>query len=288
MHSYGVRDVEKLLRLPRSTIRSLVEAGFVSPRRGPRNAWRFSFQDLVVLRTARALAEAHVPPKRITRSIRELKRQLPQAMPLSGLSICAVGDRVVVREGEARWQAESGQYLLALESDAAGTLRMIEPGAAAAAAAHAARSPHQAVERARPCAEDLFAAAEAHEASDREAAVRLYARAIAADPALVDAHVNVVRLLHELGRLDAAERACRAALTTCGDEPLLHYNLGVVLEDRGRAEDAAAAYEAALRMDPDFADCLHNLALLAERMGRHRDAIRHMARYRRLALDRVT
>jgi hypothetical protein len=41
-------------------------------------------------------------------------------------------------------------------------------------------------------------------------------------------------------------------------------------------------------MDPDFADCLHNLALLAERMGRHRDAIRHMARYRRLALDRVT
>ena len=84
-HPYGVRDVEKLLRLPRSTIRSLVDAGFVSPARGPRNAWRFSFQDLVVLRTARALAEANVPSKRITRSIRELRRQLPQAMPLSGL-----------------------------------------------------------------------------------------------------------------------------------------------------------------------------------------------------------
>ena len=112
MHQYGVRDVEKMLRLPRSTIRSLVDAGFVSPARGPRNAWRFSFQDLVVLRTARTLTEAHVPAKRITRSIRELRRQLPDTMPLSGLSICAVGDHVVVREGASRWQAESGQYLL--------------------------------------------------------------------------------------------------------------------------------------------------------------------------------
>ena len=36
MERYGVRDVEKLLHLPRSTVRALVEAGFVSPARGPR------------------------------------------------------------------------------------------------------------------------------------------------------------------------------------------------------------------------------------------------------------
>ena len=38
MHPYGVRDVEKLLGLPRSTIRALIAAGFVSPARGPRDA----------------------------------------------------------------------------------------------------------------------------------------------------------------------------------------------------------------------------------------------------------
>ena len=105
MHSYGVRDVEKLLRLPRSTIRALIEAGFVAPARGPRKAWRFSFQDLIVLRTAQALVAANVPRKRITRSVRELRRHLPQSMPLSGLSICAVADRVVVmtpRPGKIR------------------------------------------------------------------------------------------------------------------------------------------------------------------------------------------
>ena len=69
MHQFGVREVEKLLRLPRSTIRALIQAGFVTPSRGPRNALRFSFQDLIVLRTAQALAAARVPAKRITRSL---------------------------------------------------------------------------------------------------------------------------------------------------------------------------------------------------------------------------
>src|SRR5258705_2465292 len=115
MHQYGVREVERLLHLPRSTIKSLVNAGFVSPARGPRKSYLFSFRDLIVLRTAQALAAANVPPRRITKSLRELRRHLPDAMPLSGLSIGAVGDRVVVSEVASRWQAESGQYLLAFE-----------------------------------------------------------------------------------------------------------------------------------------------------------------------------
>ena len=53
----------------------------------------------------------------------ELRRRLPQTMPLSGLSIGAVGNRVVVREGSSRWRADSGQYVLDFEGDpAAGSL----------------------------------------------------------------------------------------------------------------------------------------------------------------------
>ena len=60
-HPYGVPDVERLLHIPRDTIRALVTAGFVAPARGARNAWRFSFQDLIVLRTAQSLVAAKVP-----------------------------------------------------------------------------------------------------------------------------------------------------------------------------------------------------------------------------------
>src|SRR5258708_22352164 len=99
MHQYGVRDVERLLRLPRSTIRALIAAGFVSPARGPRSAWRFSFQDLIVLRTAQAPADANGPQRRITKSDGELRRHLPQAMPLSRPSICPLRRRVGLRGG---------------------------------------------------------------------------------------------------------------------------------------------------------------------------------------------
>ena len=268
MHRYGVRDVEKLLHLPRSTIRALIAAGFVSPARGPRSAWLFSFQDMIVLRTAQALADAKVPQRRITKSVRELRRHLPDAMPLSGLSICAVADRVVVKEGGGRWQADSGQYLLEFEGDPAdGSLSVIERNTAA---------------EARTSAPEWFDKAVALEKEDTEAALAAYEQAIAADPALLDAHINLGRLLHEAGRFAKAEQVYRDAVRTCGSDPVLLYNLGVLLDDMERKAEAMEAYEAALRADPDLADCHYNLALLYERLERPKDAIRHMARYRAL------
>jgi predicted Zn-dependent protease len=271
VQQYGVREVEKLLRLPRSTIRALIDAGFVSPSRGPRKAWRFSFQDLIVLRTAQALVAAKVPAKRITRSVKELRRHLPQAMPLSGLSICAVADRVVVKEGTSRWQAESGQYLLAFEGDpAAGSLSVIE---------HRQPAP-------KVSGQECFDRAVDLEETDPEAALGAYAEAIAADPRLVDAHVNRGWLLHEAGRFDEAERAYRAGISACPGEPLLLYNLGVLLAELERRKEALEVYERALQANPGFADCHYNLALLCEELGMPREAIRHMAQYRRLAGSR--
>lgn len=261
MQHYGVREVEKLLRLPRSTVRALVDAGFVSPARGPRNTLRFSFQDLITLRTAQTLVAANVPARRILRSLRALRRRLPQSMPLSGLSIAALADRVVVREGASRWQADSGQYLLGFEGDpAAGSLSVFEN---------------------RP-QKKWFEQAAALEDSDSIGAVDAYRRAIAADPTHVEARINLGRLLHNTGRLTQAESVYREAIAACGNDALLLFNFGVLLDDMKRKEEAAQAYEEALRTDPAFADCCYNLALICEELGRARDAIRHMARYRKL------
>jgi tetratricopeptide (TPR) repeat protein len=266
VQQYGVREVEKLLQLPRSTIRSLVAAGFVSPSRGPRNALHFSFQDLIALRTAQALVAAKVPARRIMSSLRALRGRLPEAMPLSGLSIAAVADRVIVKEGVRRWQAESGQYLLGFEGDpAAGSLSVFE--------------------RSRPQAK-WFEQAEALEESDSVAATDAYRRAIAAEPTHVDARINLGRLLHNTGRLTQAELVYREAIAACGNDALLLFNFGVLLDDMKRKEEAAKAYEEALRTDPAFADCCYNLALICEELGRPRDAIRHMARYRKLRRGR--
>ena len=259
MHQYGVRDVERLLRLPRSIIRSLVASGFVTPARGARNAMLFSFQDLIVLRTAQELSAALVPRRRIVRALKELRRQLPESMPLSGLRIGAVGDRVVVREGDSRWQAESGQYLLALE----------------VRAEMAAASPPSDVI-------DWPARALALEREDPAAALEAYARAVDAEPSNVDARINWGSLLHEHGHHQEAERVYREALAALGDDPVLLFNLGVLMEDMNRKMEAVAAYQKAVRLDPGLADGHYNLALLFRQLGRPRDAIRHMAHYRKL------
>ena len=268
MHSYGVADVEKLLRLPRSTIHALIKAGFVAPTRGPRRRWLFSFQDLIVLRTAQALAAAKVPAKRITHSLKALRRQLPEEMPLSGLSIGAVGDHVVVRDGVAQRRVDSGQYLLGFEGDPqAGALSVIErPQPPRAAAKH-----------------NWYEEALALEPDDPEGAIKAYEKAIEAEPARLDARINLGRLFHETGKLSRAERAYRDGLATCGDDPTLHYNLAVLLEDLNRGSEAMESYKAALAADPKMADGHYNLALLYERLRRPKDALRHMAQYRRLA-----
>lgn len=266
MREYGVRDVERLLRLPRSTILRFVHAGFVSPKRGPRAQYRFSFQDLIVLRTAQALAAAKIPSRRITESLKALRRKLPATVPLSGLSISAIGDRVVVREGRTRWQPDSGQYLLDLQTDPAdGSVVFNAPGGTD-----------------EPRAEEWFDQGLRLEGGNARAARDAYEKALAVDPAHLDAHINLGRLLHESGRLADAERAYRRALEACGGDPVLLYNLGVLLEDMGRKPEAVEAYERALHRKPDMADCHYNLALLCRALGRAKQAIRHMAQYRRL------
>ena len=263
MQHYGVREVEKLLRLPRSTIRAFVEAGFVAPERGPRNALRFSFQDLIVLRTAQSLTTAKVPQRRIVKSVKDLRRHLPETMPLSGLSICAVADQVVVREGGSKWEAGSGQYLLGFELDPkSGSLSVIEE---------------------TPVATDWFARALALEPRDRAGARAAYERAIAAEPARVEPRLNLGRLLHEDGRLADAERAYRDALARCGEDALVRFNLAILLEDLARPRDALQSYAQALALDPSLADAHYNLALLYEKLAKPREAIRHMAQYRKLA-----
>jgi tetratricopeptide (TPR) repeat protein len=267
MHQFGMREVEKLLHLPRSAIHGLIKTGFVSPMRGPRKSYLFSFQDLIVLRTAQALTAANVPTRRITKSLKALRRSLPATMPLSGLAISAVGDRVVVREGRNRWQADSGQYLLAFDGNPAdGSMNVIEPT----------------VPNAQANAEDWFEKAYALEGSDAEAAREAYEHAIAADPTHLSAHINLGRLLHEAGRLEEAEHLYRRALAASGNDALLWYNLGVLLTDRGHRDEALQAYEQALRISPRMADCHYNMALLCEALKRPKQALRHMAQYRKL------
>jgi tetratricopeptide (TPR) repeat protein len=271
MRSYSVRDVERVLRLSPDTTRKLIRAGFVNPARGPRREYRFSFQDLIVLRTARALIDANIPSQRIHRSLESLRRELPEALPLSGLSISAVGDHVVVRDGEAQRQVESGQYVLGFElSEENGVLRVVE---------HKPQSepPARATD-----ADDWFAQALALESTDPRGALAAWREAVSQHPADAAAWINWGRLLHEQGATREAADVYRRALQQVGPDSLLLFNQGVVLEDLGEPAAALMSYQTALDADPELADCHYNIARLYEFLGKPQHAIRHLGQYRRL------
>jgi tetratricopeptide (TPR) repeat protein len=265
MHEFDTKDLKRLFGITASQVRALIRAGHIRPHKQS-GRLRYSFQDLLVLRTAGALRAAKIPAQKINRTLRQIRASLPTSLPLSGLSIVALGDRIVVREGRALRESDSGQYALALEFvDQGGDILMIDRrrGAAAPPAT----------------AEAQFENALSLEDSDAAAARAAYAACLVADPQHVEARLNLGRLLHIEGRLREAEQVYRGQKAP---EPLLLYNLAVLLEDLEREPEALAAYREALALDPELADAHFNLARLHERAGQAKDALRHLLAYRRL------
>lgn len=303
MHAFGTKDLVGLVGISRSRIRALIRAGHVRPGRGRRGELRFSFQDLIILRTAKALAAASIPLRRINQSLRQLQASLPPEVPLSGLSITSIGDRIAVREGVQQREIDSGQYVLALNIlNEGGEVRIIDHSARATAKVgrHQARERAgerdgagageiagqvDAIEAAATAIVDdrdgdtLYLAASSLEDEDPAAAITLYSRSLAANPDHPDARLNLGRLLHLAGRLHEAERVYRSAP---GHDATLLFNLGVLLEDMNRRADAITAYREALDQDATFADAHFNLARLYEREHNRRETLRHLLAYRRL------
>ncbi len=273
MKLFTTGEVAKILNLPGSRIRSFVRAGFLAPARDPKKTFQFTFQDLLFLKTAKGLLDSRVPSKRIIRMLSSLKRQLPDDRHLSGLKIYADGRRVIVWDGKARWQPDSGQFLFNFD----------------------ARSVVEKIKLPRPApkpvkdkltADHWFNLGVELEATSTKEAERAYHMALEVDPKMAAAHLNLGKLYHDAGELEKAEAHYRAAGEIDPEEPAPHFNLGVLLEDLKRPQEALRSYREAVKLDPAFADAHYNLALLFESMGKKAEAVAHFRTARKIYLSK--
>lgn len=257
--AYTRTELSALLGATPEATRALVELVWGGPRD------LFTFQELVLLRTAQGLLQRKLPRRRLAKALAALRQRAEAGQPLSAVALRQEGGELVAGVGQRRWNAETGQALLDFQQPTRAASWLEAP--------------------AQRDAEALFAQAVALEGDDVPRALGCYTDALAADPLHADAHVNLGRLLHQRGKLREAEAHYVAALVARPSDATATFNLAVVLDDQGRADDAIARYRDALELDPTCVDAYFNLARLYEKKGEKLAALRHLKDYRRLSRD---
>ncbi len=270
---YRTTDVARILGVSARRVRRLVDAGHCAPARHGR-AFRFEFRDLVLLRTAQGLLRLpDLPPKRVHRALRQLKKQLPANRPLSGVRIYAEAGKIVVRDGGTIWEPDSGQQEFhfgvdGLQVKAANVIPVLRPEAHSAASSESAR--------------DWFEYGMLLEQDDPNGSRKAYERALEIDPSLVDGYLNLGRLVHEGGDPRGAAAFYIEALRRGGDEALTHYNIAVAYEDLEDFTQAKFHYGRSIELNAHFADAHFNLGRLLERIGEGEASLKHLIAYQRL------
>lgn len=307
--TYTADDAAKAVGVPTGVVRALARAKVLHPLRDGRSLL-YSFSDLVLLRAAKALIDSEVSSRRVVGALRKLHQRLPTGRPLTSLTLRAEGDQVIVIDGKHRFVAESGQGLLDFSSKRSPTRVLVlerppkDEGASTPDSkdisikelANKVAPLHlldhkRATQRASSMqAEEWFELGSAVEVSDLERARDAYRRAIELQPDHGPAHLNLGRLLHEEGQLQAAIAHYRLAATSNGavaaDPVLAQFNLGVALADHGDLQAAKQAYLAAVALDPSHEDAHYNLAAVLEQLGDKVQALRYLRRYQELLRKR--
>lgn len=267
--TFATRDAAQLAGMTETQVRAVARTVFLRPDGGRGRAYRFSFQDLVLLRSAGALIRAGVPARRVGLALRTLRDHLPHDRALSAVHIAVENGEIVARDGAVVWKPESRQLF-------------VDPNLSAAVvtvAKHPGMDPRAAPPENTPDAWCLLGL-ELEPASIDDAR-HAFERALAIDPDHADARVNLGRLLHAQGEADAAIEQYEIVLAG-GEHAIAAYNLGLALDSAGRLLEACAAYERAVRADPALAEPHYNLARLADAAGDDVAAVRHLKAYRDL------
>jgi tetratricopeptide (TPR) repeat protein len=222
MKVYSSKEVAGLLGMSVPQVRAQARAGFLRPERGPRRAYRFSFQDLVLLRSAKALAEERIPARRVRRALRRLRKQLPQDRSLSEIRIVAENGRIVVRDGASIWNPESGQLQLEFKSRKRTGKKPVPPPGA--------RKP------ARPDPADAHVARgrRLYDASEITEAVLEYRKALAIKRHHPSAAFHLGEALEDLGKVNEAIDAYRRAVESDPYFAQAHFNLAKMYEKAGK------------------------------------------------------
>jgi DNA-binding transcriptional MerR regulator len=139
---YRAGDVAEIVSISRRQLQYWAQTDLARPSaRTPGGHSRYTFEDLVALKTAKRLIDAGVSVQRIRKSIRALRKMLPTVQrPLAELILVATGDVVLVFHDGTAFDAVSGQEWV---FEVAQFERELEAWRCSTAPSVRARTPHR-------------------------------------------------------------------------------------------------------------------------------------------------
>lgn len=268
---FTTRDASRIIGLSSARIRYCARVGLLPPRSARDGKARFSFNDLLQLKRTKLLLDAGLSLQKIRRAYASLHHRANNPQKLTRLALGTDGQRVLVGQAGASWDAESGQLVLDFARRRTASARV------------------KTLARPRPrlTADQWYDLAIDLEPRSPAGAIEAYRRAIEQDPEMVEAHINLGRLLHASGKLTTAKVHYARAMQLDPLDAIPAFNLGVVLEDLGESDDALQMYRQAIRRDASLADAHYNIALLYERRGCRVKALFHFRLYKKLTDSRT-
>lgn len=252
---HSAHDVLKRYSLVREDhLRYLRKWQLVRPVQSGTGDTAFTFSDLVVIRQVHAELERGTPFRRIVRALAAAR-----AGQLSfDFGIAATPAKILQLHPPARATPHLPGFEPAPPSGAAGAAeRYFEIGSA--------------LDDGDPAKQEQAAAA--------------YRSALALDPYMVAALVNLANIHYARDEMVEAQALYERAIALDRNFFEAHFNLANIHHDAGRYEEAVESYTAALALNPTYADAHFYLAVTLEKMGRSHDAKPHWRTYQRLAPD---
>jgi tetratricopeptide (TPR) repeat protein len=235
---------------------------------------KYSFKDLLALRTLAKLKGSRLPAAQIRRTLHALSRKMRGTHdPLTQLKIYVDGRKIRVEiEGRAM-EAESGQLLL--DFDPVELQRLVE--------FRAKEDPH--AERNRRAAADRWfqkGLELERSGSPPDQIIEAYEKALELDPGSAGALVNLGTIHFNARNWKQAEHYYRGAVEADPNYALAHFDLANLYDERGDRGKALEHYQAALRASPNYADAHYNLALLFQGSNQPMKAAQHWQAYLKL------
>jgi tetratricopeptide (TPR) repeat protein len=267
---YSRQDVLRILKISPRQLLGWERAGLIS------STELYGFPELTQLRILRELQHMRMSPRSIRNSVEAMQAVSGLCNPLLESTVVRTGARLVFRHSGTMVDPIRRQLLFDFESSAAVgsgrrsvTVSMLPP---------ARTSGGRNLEL-----QSLFlSAVQAEEQGRKPAAMEIYDRILAVDPAYTAALINLGTLHYHQKQYQRAEELYRRATEADPSYVLAFFDLGNVLDELDRSDESIATYRQAIALAPGYADAHYNLALACERKGERRRALTHWQIYVRL------